>query len=76
LLQRLGLVSAIEMQRALGIQHLVKQELGLPMRIGRLLSATARLSLPDFLQAMAMHLGFQYESIERTLPLIEREAGR
>jgi hypothetical protein len=74
LLQQLGLVSAIEMQRALGIQLLVKQELGLPLRIGRLLSATARLSMPDFLQAMAMHFGFQYESIDRTLPLIEREA--
>jgi hypothetical protein len=72
LLQQLGLVSAIEMQRALGIQLLVKQELGLPMRIGRLLSSTARLSLPDFLQAMAMHFGYPYENIERTLPLIER----
>lgn len=72
LLVKLGLVSLPELQRALGIQMLIKDETGLPARIGRILSATTRLSLPDLLQAVSIHSGIPFVSVEQSLPIVER----
>ena len=72
LMVHLGLVSILELERALGIQFLIREELGLPTRIGRILGAIASLSLPDSLQALGLQRGLAYVNLEQTLPIIER----
>jgi hypothetical protein len=76
LLVRLGLVSVIDLERALGIQALIKEETGLPTRIGRILSQLTPISLPDYTRAISIHLGVPYVNLEQTMPVIERTVAR
>ena len=72
LLIGMGLITVVDLQRALGIQQIIRQETGLPTRVGRVLSAIAPLSLIDGARTLAHHMGFPYVSLDQTLPVIER----
>jgi hypothetical protein len=72
LLIRLGLISVIDLERALGIQIIIHHETGLPTRIGRILGQLAPVSVPDYTRAIALQLGVPYVNLEQTLPVIER----
>jgi hypothetical protein len=71
LLIRLGLISLPDLERALGIQQLIKLETGLPTRIGRILSATTPISVIDSTRTLALHKGVPFVNLDQTLPIIE-----
>jgi len=76
LLIRLGLVTIVDLERALGIQQLIRHETGLPTRVGRVLGAVTPISVIDGARAIAMHLGVPYVNLDQTLPVIEKHVPR
>jgi hypothetical protein len=76
LMIRLGLVVLADLERALGIQQLIKLETGLPTRVGRILSAITPMSVIDATRTLALHKGLPYVSLDQTLPVIEHTVPR
>jgi hypothetical protein len=76
LMVRLGLIALPDLERALGIQQLIKLETGLPTRIARILSAVTPVSVIDATRTLALHLGAPFVNLDQTLPVIEKAVPR
>ena len=70
LLVELGLVTAIDLQRALGIQEIIRHRAGTHVAIGQIFRSLCNVSVIDFFQAVSLQVQVPFETLDASAPEI------
>ena len=65
-----GVVSNMDLQRALGVQRILWTQTGSPVAIGQVFRALGCLSVVDFFQILALQSGIPFTSLDESAPRI------
>ena len=76
LLEELGIISGVDLQRALGIKEIIHERTGLRIALGQMFRSFGHLSIVDFMQALGLQVGIPFEGLDESAPQIWSAASR
>ena len=72
LMVELGMLSVLDLQSALGSQVMIRGILGATPRLAYLITVSmGRVSIPDYLQALSIHFGIEYRTLDECFARID-----
>lgn len=76
LLEELGVIDSVDLQRVLGIKEVILERTGLRIALGQMFRSFGSVSIVDFVQALGLQVNIPFESLDGSAPDIWAAASR